>query len=98
MRKYAIMMAIRMVCFALMVLVTPYGWYTFVFGAGAAVLPYLAVVVANVGASRGADAAQSPERELTSGAPETPAATTPPVIQVRESPAPKPPRTRDTEQ
>ena len=32
-----------------MILVTPYGWYTWLFAAGAVFLPYIAVVVANVG-------------------------------------------------
>ncbi len=31
--KYLVSMSVRVVCFLLMVLVTPYGWYTWVFGA-----------------------------------------------------------------
>ena len=41
------MMGIRIACFILMVVITPYGWYTWVFGAAAIVLPYIAVVMAN---------------------------------------------------
>ena len=41
------MMAIRLVCFALVLFVTPYSWYTWVFAAMAIFLPYLAVVIAN---------------------------------------------------
>jgi hypothetical protein len=39
--KYLVMMGIRLACFVAMALVTPYGWYTFVFAAGAIFLPYL---------------------------------------------------------
>lgn len=49
MLKYVIMMGIRVACFVAMILVTPYGWYTWLFAAGAVFLPYIAVVVANVG-------------------------------------------------
>ena len=35
-----------------MVVITPYGWYTWVFGAAAIVLPYIAVVLANVESGR----------------------------------------------
>jgi hypothetical protein len=41
-------MGIRILCFILMVVVTPYGWYTWIFGLGAVFLPYIAVVTANV--------------------------------------------------
>jgi hypothetical protein len=47
-RRYLITMGIRILCFILMVVVTPYGWYTWVFGIGAVFLPYIAVVTANV--------------------------------------------------
>lgn len=43
------MMTIRIVCIALMVLIQPYGWYSALFAAGAIFLPYVAVVMANVG-------------------------------------------------
>lgn len=59
------MMGIRIVCFILMVVITPYGWYTWVFAAGAIVLPYIAVVLANAGSdvSR-TPVAENPERAL----------------------------------
>ncbi len=49
MLKYVIMMGVRVACFVAMILVTPYGWYTWLFAAGAVFLPYIAVVIANVG-------------------------------------------------
>ncbi|WP_396641479.1 DUF3099 domain-containing protein [Microbacterium sp.] len=49
MRRYMWTMVIRITCFVLMAVVTPYGWYTWVFAAGAIFLPYVAVIVANVG-------------------------------------------------
>lgn len=87
--KYTIMMGIRIACFIAMVLVTPYGWYTWVFAAGAIFLPYLAVVVANVGQESKAPPAQSPERMLdTTPAPDAPpvrpADTGPRVIRIDE--------------
>lgn len=49
-RRYIITMGIRMVCFALaLFLPSPWRW---VFAVGAIVLPYIAVVLANVGTSR----------------------------------------------
>lgn len=57
-------MSIRMVCLALAVLVTPYGWYTWVFGFLAAVLPYIAVVNANAGSSGKVTRAESPVAEI----------------------------------
>ena len=47
---YLVMMAIRLVCLGLVLFVTPYSWYTWVFAAMAIFLPYLAVVIANVSA------------------------------------------------
>jgi hypothetical protein len=45
--KYLISMAIRTVCFVLVIVVpSPWRWF---FAVGAVVLPYVAVVVANVG-------------------------------------------------
>lgn len=86
MRKYTIMMAVRVVCFILMMVVTPYGWYTWLFAVGAIILPYLAVVVANVGKAKKAPNAVSPDRQLAA-APERPAAAqvAPTVIRVHES-------------
>lgn len=85
--KYAITMGIRMACFIAMVLITPYGWYTWVLGAGAIFLPYVAVIVANVGADVRRSAAVSPERMLEA-APPPPEATTeqPRVIRITETP------------
>lgn len=71
MTKYFTMMAIRVACFVLMVVITPYGWYTWVLGIGAIFLPYFAVVIANV-ASAPADRAIAPERAIE--APMPPAA------------------------
>lgn len=89
MGKYFTMMAIRVVCFMLMVLVQPYGWYTWLFAIGAIFLPYVAVVVANVAAAP-ARRAVPPERALEA-APRTdaaPAAPTQPdrVIRIHETP------------
>ena len=83
------MMGIRVICFVLMALITPYGWYTWVFGAGAVFLPYIAVVLANVGEDVHEVEAESPERALTQ-APSVPAetgveASGPPVILIHES-------------
>src|SRR5262249_28874974 len=92
--KYAITMGIRMACFIAMVLVTPYGWYTWVFGAGAIFLPYVAVVIANVGADSRRAGAENPERMLASPAPAAePAAPAPNVIRIVETPRLDPPPT-----
>jgi hypothetical protein len=76
-------MSIRMVCFALTLFVTPYGWYTWVFAIAAAVLPYIAVVVANAGSDSTPSKAESPQQELES--PTTPAAADPSVIRITET-------------
>jgi hypothetical protein len=62
--RYLIMMGIRIACFILMVVITPYGWYTWVFGAAAIVLPYIAVVLANVSSDVERTDAVNPERAL----------------------------------
>lgn len=49
--KYSIMMGIRVVC--IFALLFAQGWWILVFAAGAIFLPYFAVIVANVGTSRG---------------------------------------------
>lgn len=95
MTKYFVMMAVRVLCFILMVVVTPYGWYTWLFALGAIILPYLAVVVANV-SSRGDTADRiSPERALPA-APAAPASEVPSptnTIRIQESaPDPDPDR------
>ncbi len=50
MLKYSIAMGIRLVCLILMLFAQ--GWWLFVFAAGAIALPYVAVVLANVGVPR----------------------------------------------
>ena len=85
MRTYTITMSIRMLCFLLTVIVTPYSWYTWVFAAGAIFLPYIAVVMANAVQARGARPIESPERMLEATRP--PAQTepeTPHVIRIDE--------------
>ena len=63
--RYLITMAVRIACLILMVAVQPHGWYTWVFAIGAVVLPYVAVVTANVGqGSRATGRSESPERAL----------------------------------
>ena len=57
MRAYSIAMSSRMVCFIAVFFVP--GWWKLVFGLGAVVLPYIAVVLANAG-SRGAVSPISP--------------------------------------
>lgn len=87
-RRYALTMTIRIVCFGLMVLVQPYGWYTWVFGVSAAVLPYIAVVFANAGSDSTETTAESPVQELDAAGP-TPIetdATTPQVFTIHEGP------------
>ncbi|CAH0209026.1 hypothetical protein SRABI128_01926 [Microbacterium sp. Bi128] len=90
-----VMMGIRIACFIAMAVVTPYGWYTFVFAAGAIFLPYLAVIVANVGQDADVSPAVNPERMIES-APASPAAApaadAPTVIRIVETPRLEQPR------
>ncbi|KZE40980.1 hypothetical protein AVW09_13390 [Microbacterium sp. T32] len=88
------MMGIRIACFAAMALVTPYGWYTFVFAAGAIFLPYLAVIVANVGQDAQVTEAVNPERmiEAAPSTPAAPATPAPTVIRIAETPRLEQPR------
>ncbi|MFT4258913.1 DUF3099 domain-containing protein [Microbacterium sp.] len=72
-RRYVITMSIRMACFALMVFVQPYGWYTWAFGLAAAVLPYIAVVFANAGSDSTESIPESPVQQLEAPAPAQPA-------------------------
>ncbi len=96
--RYLITMGIRIACFLAMVFVTPYGWYTWVFAAGAVFLPYFAVVIANVGEDTRGEAAVSPERTLdaqssSASAPAAPTASepaAPPVIRISETPPREP--------
>ncbi|WP_396668397.1 DUF3099 domain-containing protein [Microbacterium sp. R86528] len=87
-RRYLIMMAIRMVCFLLMVLITPYGWQTWLFGIAAILLPYIAVVNANNSEDLGSSA-QNPERALPSAATAPkPAPADSTVIRIEENKSP----------
>ena len=85
-RKYLVMMGIRVLCFILMVVITPYGWYTWIFGLAAVFLPYIAVVTANVASDVRATGPEAPEaRALPPSAPSAPAAEDR-VISIEESP------------
>lgn len=88
-RRYALTMTIRIVCFALMMFVQPYGWYTWVFAAGAAVLPYIAVVFANAGSDSTETIAESPVQQLEAARPVDPTpiveASDPGIFTIRES-------------
>ena len=85
--RYLLTMGVRVACFILMVVITPYGWYTWVFGAAAIFLPYIAVVLANVGQEARRNRREDPERAL----PATRAAASGPragdVIRIDEAPA-----------
>lgn len=87
--KYFITMGVRVACFLLMVFVTPYGWYTWIFGIGAMVLPYVAVVLANVGEDAHIPRAERPEFAIEA-APAPRVATAqpqgPPIVRIAESP------------
>jgi hypothetical protein len=89
-----VMMGIRIACFIAMAVVTPYGWYTFVFAAGAIFLPYLAVIVANVGQDAEVSSAVNPERmiEAAQPAPAAAAPDAPTVIRIAETPRLEQPR------
>ncbi|MDQ1513094.1 MAG: hypothetical protein QOC59_936 [Microbacteriaceae bacterium] len=52
--KYTVAMSVRTVCLIALVIVPD--WWRYVFGVGAVVLPYVAVVLANVGSSGAATA------------------------------------------
>ncbi len=88
-RRYWITMGIRMVCFALTVLITPYGWYTWVFAAAAAILPYIAVVFANAVSPTATPSAESPVQQLDAPAPapRSDVDEDPTVITIQERPA-----------
>ena len=81
--RYLITMGIRVACFILMVVITPYGWYTWLFGAAAIFLPYIAVVSANVGQEARRNRREDPEPALPA-APTT-ASTGTPVIRIEET-------------
>ncbi len=84
--RYLVMMGIRVACFILMVVITPYGWYTWVFATGAIFLPYIAVVSANVGQDSRGNRREDPERALPAP-PVAPAAAAaaPLVIRIEEA-------------
>lgn len=64
-RRYIITMSIRLVCFFLVLfLPSPWRW---VFAAGAVVLPYVAVVLANIGSSRMARGVDDPIEQAAIG-------------------------------
>lgn len=84
-RRYAITMAIRTVCFLLMVLVQPFGWWTWVFAAAAIFLPYLAVVDANAGSDSTPTTVESPTLQLEArDEPPAPQAGQPDVLTIIE--------------
>ena len=83
-RKYTIMMAVRVACFVLMVVITPYGWYTWILAIGAVFLPYVAVVIANVGSAPPPAPAQSPELAIAAPTTEAPAAPRIEVFRISE--------------
>lgn len=97
-RNYLLTMGIRIACLLLMALVTPYGWYSFVFAAGAIFLPYIAVVAANAASARSAGAAERPDAPALDAAPSAPETRderpAPPTV-IRISETPKKPSERD---
>jgi hypothetical protein len=82
-------MGIRIVCLVAMVAITPYGWYTWVLAAGAVFLPWIAVVIANVGEEGPGAAPENPERMLEGPGPVATEAAeaSPAVIRIAETPA-----------
>lgn len=88
MRNYLLTMGIRIACIVLMVVVQPFGWYTWLFAVGAVFLPYIAVVIANVGKDAHETTAEHPDLALPSSTPPPSAeGTGPRVIRVDEAPA-----------
>lgn len=63
--RYLMLMGLRIVCVTLMVVIQPFGWYTWVLGLGAVFLPYVAVVLANVSSNVASTRAENPELALT---------------------------------
>lgn len=90
-RNYMITMGVRILCFVLMLVITPYGWYTWVLAAGAVFLPYFAVVIANVGSSPPPPTAERPERAISAPGPQPETEAKPTVIRINEAP-PREPR------
>jgi hypothetical protein len=84
------MMAVRIACLVLMVVITPYGWYTWVLGAGAIFLPYIAVVSANVGEEARRSRREDPEPSLPAAPTSPPPSSGDRVIRIEESRPPTP--------
>lgn len=95
MTTYFITMGVRATCFVLMVAIMPYGWHTLILALGAIVLPYIAVVLANVGKDAKPTGIVAPGRALpaTPTAPPPRPAAAPDVIRLTE----QPPRPEDPE-
>lgn len=87
-RRYALTMIIRTVCFLLMVLVQPLGWWTWAFAVAAIFLPYIAVVDANAGSDSTSSTVESPVTQLEAPRASAPAPTgaDPDVITIIERP------------
>ncbi|MET0735056.1 MAG: DUF3099 domain-containing protein [Microbacterium sp.] len=84
--RYLVMMGVRVVCFILMVVITPYGWYTWVLGAAAILLPYIAVVGANVSDNVANRVPENPELALPAANARNPESTPDPtVIRITET-------------
>ncbi|MEV7633374.1 DUF3099 domain-containing protein [Microbacterium sp. NPDC089318] len=85
-RRYALTMGIRTVCFLLMALVQPLGWWTWAFAAAAIFLPYIAVVYANAGSDSTPSVVESPLAQLEPprASAAEPAPTEPDVITIVE--------------
>lgn len=81
------MMGVRIVCFVLMVLITPYGWYTWIFGLAAVFLPYIAVVSANVARNVRTEDVENPKRMLPAGTQRDPEPPGPATLRIDESKA-----------
>jgi len=89
--KYSVTMGIRMVCIILMLFV--HGWWLLVCAAGAILLPYFAVIVANVHGNAAGTAVVRPGavelyRGQSSTRPDSASAPQPPAGRASESPAP----------
>lgn len=82
--RYLVLMGVRIVCFILMVVITPYGWHTAILGAAAIFLPYIAVVGANVSENVRTTSSERPERALPPAAEAAPPAP-PNVIRITET-------------
>jgi hypothetical protein len=68
--KYSLAMGIRMICILSLLFVQ--GWWLVIMATGAIVLPYIAVVLANVGANPGAGVESPGGREVMLRNPQTP--------------------------